>query len=270
MNMLRGYKMSSEDRLIKIQEVPDSKWDVLIILDACRYDVFEYLNDIPGTLEKRASKNTTTYDWIQANFKKAYPDILYISGNPMVSKFKLSEFKADTFIDIEPVWDYGWDEKLKAVPPEPVTDASIKLINKDPSLYKRFIVHYLQPHTPYLKNPKTHIGRGMLWEFRESKENRSLPMSEVNKMGPTLLYYARSKFTDEELRIAYFNNVLYVLEEVKRLLKNIPKDKEVIISSDHGECLGYEEENMLWGHAPNLPYMSARIVPWFRVDMSAI
>ncbi len=45
-------------------------WDNLVILDACRHDAFEDLNEIKGDLEKKASKASMTVEWLEKNLKE--------------------------------------------------------------------------------------------------------------------------------------------------------------------------------------------------------
>ncbi len=59
-------------------------WDFLVILDACRYDYFEWLyaDYIQGDLSKRISAGTSTGQWRDSNFPDYYDDIVYITANP--------------------------------------------------------------------------------------------------------------------------------------------------------------------------------------------
>ena len=74
--------------LIKNAEVyiVDESWDNLIILDACRYDIFKELNTIDGELTSRISRGSCTTDFLNENFRK-YPQpselkkIAYVTSN---------------------------------------------------------------------------------------------------------------------------------------------------------------------------------------------
>lgn len=253
-------------RTIKVME---EEWDILIILDACRYDIFEELNDIPGKLEKVLSANTGTWMWIIENFKKPYPNLIYVSGNPMVSNFKLSKIGRGDYFKIIDAWDIGWDEELKGVRPEAVTRIAIDTIKKYSN--KRIIVHYLQPHYPWLKNKSANIGRGLSLEWTENKEKKHLhqmTFDEKSRFSGIVWDYAKlGRVSIQECREGYVNNFLIVLEEVKKLLKEIPKEKKVIISADHGECLGFPTEDGHLGHGPNLfKYKTLLEIPWFTVN----
>jgi len=260
--------------MIRKVHVMEEEWDVLIILDACRYDMFEALNDIPGELEKVESLNTGTWMWIQDNFKHPYPDLIYVSGNPMVSKFKLSKIGMENYFKIVDAWDIGWDPEIKGVRPKAVTRIAIDVINKNPD--KRVLVHYLQPHFPWLETGKeANRGRGLLLEWTENKEKKHLHQMSTSERrrftGIVWDYVKMGQLDVEKCREGYVGNFQIVLEEVKKLLKNIPKNKKVIISADHGECLGFEAEHGYVGHGPNLhQYRTLLEIPWFTVDMEAV
>lgn len=64
-------------------------WDVLIILDACRYDIFNELADLPGQTNYRYSLGSATYEFIPANFSdKKLHDTVYVSSNIWYLKLK--------------------------------------------------------------------------------------------------------------------------------------------------------------------------------------
>lgn len=63
-------------------DVVEEDWDNLIVLDSCRYDAFEKVNHIPGNLECKISKGTTTIQWLNRNFTEYYDDIVYLTPVP--------------------------------------------------------------------------------------------------------------------------------------------------------------------------------------------
>jgi hypothetical protein len=48
--------------------VLEEDWDNLVILDACRYDLFKQVNDISGDLQKRQSQASMTAEFLNRNF----------------------------------------------------------------------------------------------------------------------------------------------------------------------------------------------------------
>lgn len=63
-------------------DVPNADWDNLVVLDACRYDLFEELHTFPGDLKSVISRGSNTVKWLQTDFKKEqYSDIVYVTAN---------------------------------------------------------------------------------------------------------------------------------------------------------------------------------------------
>ena len=78
------------------------------------------------------------------------PSHIYISGNPYInSKVETAGFDAKKhFYKVIDVWDFGWDWRIGTVPPREINRAALRCYLKYPG--KRFIIHYMQPHAPYL------------------------------------------------------------------------------------------------------------------------
>lgn len=131
--------------------VMKEEWDYLLVLDACRYDYFEKFNNLNGDLCKRISLGSDTQEWIEKNFRFPRNDTVYVSANPKISKFKLKKWLGSIpFFSIEEVWDYGWDSELSTVPPENVVESALRVVERYPD--KRMIVHFIQPHQPFILN----------------------------------------------------------------------------------------------------------------------
>src|SRR5208337_4727602 len=77
--------------------VIDEQWDNLVILDACRYDLFQEMNTIAGTLSSRVSRGSDTAEFLLENFTKypkrtTFKDIVYIAGNAWTSSLLPNRF----------------------------------------------------------------------------------------------------------------------------------------------------------------------------------
>jgi len=227
-------------RPVKGIKIMDENWDYLIILDACRYDYFEKFNNmIEGHLEKKISSSSCTYEWLEKNFSgKKFPDTIYITANPRIHTgwFKKWVLKnKNPFYHIEDVWKYKWDEELETVLPNEMNDVVKKMIKKYP--YKRMIIHYLQPHPPYIDKDGNKI--------ITSKSRTPLRKGEIS----------RKMAID-----AYIRNLKLVLNAVKNLLENL--NGKIIITADHGECFG---EWLLFSH-PGKTYVKELVeIPWFSI-----
>jgi len=132
--------------------VMSEKWDYMIILDACRYDYFERVYDkyVHGKLEKRISAGSSTNEWRNKSFPGFYDDVVYISANPQFSATsKIYGFCAgDHFHKVHQIWESDWNYEKATVLPAVLTEAAVRIISNAGG--KRAIVHYLQPHAPYL------------------------------------------------------------------------------------------------------------------------
>jgi hypothetical protein len=64
-------------------KVMDEDWDNLIILDACRYDIFKnHSKFINQNIEKKVSQGSWTLEFIKSNFVgKSFHDTVYVTSN---------------------------------------------------------------------------------------------------------------------------------------------------------------------------------------------
>ena len=253
----------------KLLRVMEEKWDYLIILDACRYDYFSdvYERYFLGDLERRNSLGSETSEWCNRSFPDQYLDVIYVSGNPVInSKLEIGGFDARRhFFKVVDVWDIGWDEEMNTVPPRQVNKFSLR--NSKRFQEKRLIIHYMQPHEPYISDrfsakemlkgrryseglsrlqayfrraPLVDLGTLLLvktgilkhiWEFREAI---GLPPASV-------MDAVRREYGIEGLREAYRENLRLFLEQAVVLCRGLLADnpsKRIVITSDHGELLG--------------------------------
>jgi hypothetical protein len=268
---------------------------VLVVLDACRYDYFksEYEDYFGGSLSKVWSPAGATRKWARKVWKGDF-DLTYVSANPYIGiKHEKGggEYTAEEHIDeIVKVWDFGWDSKLNTVHPSTVTDVALGEASRQPKV--RQVVHYIQPHKPYVGEDSFSIwmddvsGSEQEYEYtQEEKEDflsrtDEVTIEEITKyditwadrkqygidapeMGVETLL-SNGVITEEDLRKAYLGNVRLVLEEVKRLVERV--DCPVVVTADHGDLLG-EDGRYMHGryHHPVLNQ-----VPWLEVDMDSV
>jgi len=233
-----------------VQDIPSSKWDILLLLDACRYDVFRHVNRIPGRLDKRWSKGSVTEIWWRMNFYYPQKDIVYLSGHPSL---RSDNQWAKIFPVILDVWDYGWNEELTTTDPAVMAEETIKAVEKYPGM--RILAHFLQPHAPYIGNPSI---KGIQMHPRRAR----VPFDWNIGKG-----FFEGQITVEELKKAYISNLLVALKYCQKIVEACP-DKDIVITSDHGELFG---EYGLFFHSPVdrlWPFPEVRVVPWFRARRS--
>mgnify|MGYP006281559513 FL=1 len=234
--LLRPFLLPN--KLKKTVEVMKEKWDYLIVLDACRYDTFKKITakKIEGNLHKKNSLGTHTAEWLINNFPEKNYNIVYVSGTPQVSRVKLKKRlgNENPFFHLEDVWNWGWDENLGTVHPKTVNKSAKKLKDRYPK--KRMIIHYLQPHSPFIGKKKIQKNKKrMKWRDRVRKK----------------------KLSKTKVRKAYESNLRLVTKHVKTLVKNL--DGKIVITSDHGENFG---ELGLFSHLPAMYMKSLMQIPW--------
>ena len=240
----------------------DREWDVLVLLDACRVDLmaevateYDWLPS-PADVEAGAIDSVagSSKEWMRRTFTPAHAVTLertaYVTGNP---------FSAEALGDGHPlglldeVWRYAWDDDAGTIRPEPITDRAIRVCRSGE--FDRVIVHYMQPHVPFLERPDLHAGyRPAHW---------GSPGSVVDPDEAGLDAWGRvrrGELDSDEVWAAYADNLRIGLESVATLRRNV--DGTLIVSSDHGNAMG---ELGIWGH-PDKPVSSVRRVPWIELE----
>jgi hypothetical protein len=230
-------------RSINGSSIFSKDWDLCVVLDACRADElarlkseFELLTEV-DTFDSLAS---CTWRWLPETIDKsntALSDTAYISANPFTDEFCDGEFA-----HLDEVWRYAWSEDKGTVLPRDVTNRAISYARHNE--WDRLLVHYLQPHVPFVNSD----------HFRASKQNfdldRESPPDEWDRV--------TSGGLDRETAITgYRDNLMSVLESVETLLTNIDAETAVI-TADHGEAFG---EYGIYGH-PDVPLGCLTTVPW--------
>lgn len=218
------------------QSVLYDDWDTLVILDACRFDVFEAVNPFDAPLESRISQASNTGPWFSKNFINVQPeltsDVVYVTANPKASSERVD---SDRFYHLEETFRTHWDEEAGTVRPEDVVDVAIQLHARYPD--KRLVVHLLQPHGPFVgtDTPNLHAG-----------SYESLQRGEVSR---------------ETVLAAYRECLEYALDEVQRLTEYL--SGTVVVTADHGECFG---EAGIYAHPPWAHHETLLTVPWVEVE----
>ena len=261
-NGTSGLRRSMEPATVKLLQfanqfgkdgssVFSDDWDLLIILDACRYDLltsvaaeYEYL----GRIDPFWSLNSATIGWMNENFadgkhQQKISNTAYVSGNPGSAE----HLPANDFGSIDHVWKRAWADP-GTVPPSPITNAAIDTHRSNKHEYT--VCHYMQPHCPFLLDPDVGPGK-VLKKFGNQPQ------------GDIWMALNRGEYDRNTVLKAYKNNLRLVLDDMERLLNNVDAEK-VVITSDHGNALG---EWGLYGHRVDLPIRCLRMVPW--VEASA-
>ncbi len=274
----------------------ESEWDYAIVLDACRYDVFSEVYDeyLDGDLEKRWSTGSSTPEWAYRTFTD-YHDIAYFSGNPFINDLgiPLNELKwgascdyewaaSDHISDVYDVWQTGWDDDLETVPPGSIAE-SYRANREAAAAADRVVLHYMQPHAPYLARGTgqklKQIQKGLKKEGEDEdggplesvtdavrpRVERALEGSELaQKVGlmleldPIDIVRDGTRATAMDL---YEENLRIALESVAEVCADL--DGTVVVTADHGEAFG---EEGVWEHHIETHIPALMEVPWLEVE----
>ncbi len=234
----------SRRKAIRIME---EDWDHLIVLDACRYDMFREIVD--ENAGYAISGGCNTKEWMIWNFKRIYRDVVCIAGNPHLAGINLEKTLGHIpFHKVYEVWDYGWDDSLKTVSSRAVTESAIKAVGKFPD--KRLLIHYFQPHHPFIADKY----------LLEKDEGTWKTMDELLWGDAKLTvwdYAQKGQIPIERVWKAYKDNLRLVMKEVRELLEHL--DGKVIITADHGNHVG---EYWIYGHRYGVRTEQLVKVPW--------
>lgn len=217
-------------------------WDNLIILDACRYDLYEEVNDC--SVDRRISLGSTTSEYIERTFSEGdFSEIVYISANPFFSDIFLEELldNNDLFASKFDVFKDSWDKEEGTVMPEDVNEAARTVKKLFP--HKKLIVHFIQPHYPFIgfEDEGFQNSSGWLEDYTRSVWDRA-ELGELEK---------------EEVWEAYRQNLEFVLPHAQNLVEEL--EGKTVITSDHGNLAG---EKGLYGHPDDMRLKPLREVPW--------
>lgn len=245
-NLLQSF---SEVGLPKVSENPKSifseDWDNLIILDACRHDIYESLM---GGTKSRISKDSSSSGFIRENFSDGvYEDIIYISANPHLDP-KIFESITDrdiddVFFDVYHTYRNSWNKQKGTVLPKEVIKDALLAEKLFPE--KRKIIHFMQPHHPMIPDQQ---GEGFTKNLKGENKDSIWELAEADKI------------SDEEVWNSYKRNLEYVMGEIEVFLNEI--EGRTIITSDHGNFVG---ENGIYDHPEGSNSLPVRKVPWDRV-----
>ena len=229
-------------------------WDNLIILDACRYDTFKEVTGI--NCDYRISRGSTTGEFLRENFANhKFNDTIYITANPWVNVLVGS-----SFYKIVSVWRNEWDEKLNTVLPQKVVKYAIETEKKYPD--KRLIIHFLQPHQPYIRDPELDpYGCREMLVIAETKNLQTSYWLDIWRK------VAKGDLDLEKVYNAYKRNLEAVMPHAIRLARKL-KGKTVI-TADHGEAFNdwaFPFPFKVLSHISYVHIPALVKVPWFVLE----
>lgn len=240
-------------------------WDLLILLDACRWDLMSEVADEYDFIESYGTflgQSSHSREFLHKTFMEnrhsgfdklpVWSEILRDPDNIEIFKqhYRMKDdpvigetayitwnmfsemLDGDAFHDYAALGRQEWGHDEQILSPRKLTDYTIDLMRREDP--ERTVVHYMQPHTPFRNSDGTEIS-GSVWDRIQRGE----------------------KDYDEAWQ-EYKDNLRWVLDDVELLLENVDA-KTVVISSDHGNAIG---EWGCYGHRPYVPLPAVKRVPW--------
>ncbi|MDL0145393.1 hypothetical protein, partial [Halobacterium salinarum] len=178
---------------------------------------------------------------------------VYVTTNPFAEKIPDGTFHSINFLLDE------WDRSLGTVPPQRVVNTGIEAHNQFPN--KRIIVHFIQPHAPFLGPTAEKIKS----EFNIKGYDIHLERdNEDQRTGVSWQSLVRDgKITKDEFCKAYQETLEITLKQVSDLVDGL--DGKSVLTADHGEML-FERVTPLTRREAHHPYNTHTeqlcIVPW--------
>ncbi|WP_049910885.1 glycosyltransferase family 2 protein [Halorubrum lipolyticum] len=237
------------------------EWDLLVVLDGCRFDMFERQNWIDGDLSARTSVATATPEFLERTFGgKTYDDAVYVTANPM---HRIDDWCSvdldDVFHDVIDVWETDWDDDLGTLPPAAMAAATEAARDRYPD--RRIITHFVQPHYPFIGPLGKRLDHGRMRGKQRAKGENS---DEEEK--PIWDALRDGTYSAEPVRQAYEENLWLVLPYVRELVDAL--DETIVVTSDHGNHIGEVVTPFpvrLFGHPPGIRTPALVNVPWLTV-----
>jgi len=226
--------------------IMNENWDNLIVIDACRYDLFKKVNAIEGELKCVTSKASQTTEWFEQNFDgKVFPDTVFIAGNPNIDQISAE------FTDIIRMWEENWNEDYGTALPETMVNKTLETSQKYPD--KRLISMFVQPHAPFLGETGRSIDQAGFTGGGVIKDQR-----EIESLWHRT---ARGDLETDTVFRAYEENLEILMPHLTKLTNEL--EGKTVITSDHGNAFG---EKYIYGHPSGVHIDPLVQVPWLEIN----
>lgn len=228
----------------------EERWDNLVILDGCRFDLFDSeLVRLTVPVNKVHSNASHTRDFLKINFSGKNMDMVYVAGTPWIKDYE------NSFCHVEHVWKEKWSEEKNTVLPADMTDVALDIHDRFPD--KRLIIHYMQPHYPFIGPTGEKIGEQASFKSLYGWLNGASVWDQL----------AAGEIKQGLLKNAYQENLRIVLPEVDRLTRNL--EGKTVVTSDHGNLYGKKVSLLpvrIYGHQPGIRDPELTAVPWIELS----
>jgi len=232
-------------------EFVNEDWDNLLILDAARPEMLDAESVFPDArITKKMSPASSSPGFIERQFSgRELHDTVYVTANPHVH-----DLKDGVFHKVINLLATDWDEELQTVPPEAVVDAAIDAYHDYPD--KRLIVHFMQPHFPFLDQTGKQIPSGISPKG-DSTEYRH----------PWFEQMRDQEHNHDILVTAYKENHKIAIKNAKGLINDLTG--KTIVTADHANLIGergFPIPIRLYGHPQDFKHPNLHRVPWISID----
>lgn len=220
------------------------EWKNLIILDAARHDLYEEVN---GKTESRTTVGSQSTEFIEKTFSEGdYSDVIYITANPFFNEEKFEEITGreldEVFHQVFSTYADKWSEENNTVMPGSVVKDALTAEKLFPE--KRKIIHFMQPHYPFVNSDLADTGINPDLDRGE----KDFSLWQLAEMG---------EYEKNELWKPYRENLELVMPYAEELVEKLTGT--TVITADHGNMAG---EYGLYGHPRGLKLEKLRKVPW--------
>ena len=246
------------------ESVLERDWDNLLLYDACRYDEFLRVCPFPtDAVERRVTLGSRTSQFLRRTFDgRTCHDVVYVTANAQTLRYD-QERKDDPFHAIVSVVE-EWDEETQTVPPGAVYEAALRAEEEYPS--KRLVVHFLQPHAPFLgptaEGSRERTGRTVKG-LDPGREYTDIETQDIETTSYTDILRYDPELTVEDIRQAYRETLALATKYVVGLAGRL--EGKTVVSSDHGELLGDRVHPLgcrRWEHPGNVRSSELCTCPW--------
>lgn len=236
---------------------------LVVVLDACNWRVLLSLRP-HWDIRVVRSRGSCTAEWLERSFTEPLKDVIYISSNPYTHALKDMQKKFKRIVDLCLIC---WDKRLQTVRPRTMNFFVRENIISGKT---KIIVHYMQPHAPFLTDSWLNVYSN---DYREEY----LVGEEIYKLAQ------RNFDARKEFKRAYIKNLQIVItyaESLIKYVKNLDMSFKAVITSDHSEILNglynpfmIRKKIWLWipwvlgiyrfiGHEPKSRLKQLYEVPW--------
>jgi len=269
-NEMRKINRKLNSNIYKNQYTPgfdviEADWDNLIILDGCRYDIFEQAHSFDGTTSSIVSQGAHSNEFMKNTFwDRDLSDTVYITANPWSE-----QIEDDVFFLIRTTYSNN-ERGGKARLPGDVAELATKTFEEYPD--KRYIIHFMQPNNPYV-GPKAREHRKQLLENKgvlctemdtPGAENNPTVKREVQHLRRAL---RRGYISRETMLEVYRENLEIATEHAKEAMEEL--GGRTAITADHGDMFGERLSPLRvkeYSHWEGVYNRILREVPWVIVE----